>query len=67
MRAWIDLNSLESAAAVDEKDLFGIERTGLYAATGAEDVSRGLFRHDVVLGPLIVIVGYTYECASSQQ
>ena len=32
VRAWIGLDSSESAAAVDEKDLFDIERTGLYVA-----------------------------------
>ena len=62
-----DFDQPGEAVAVDEKDVSGIGRSGLYATTGAEDVSHGLFRHGVVLGSLIVIVGYTYECTASQK
>ena len=66
-RFTVALNQPGEAVAVEEKDVSGIGRSGLYATTGAEDVSRGLFRHGVVLGSLIVMVGYTYECTASQK
>ncbi len=66
-RFTVALNQPGEAVAVEEKDVSGIGRSGLYATTGAEDVSHGLFRQGVALGSLTVIVGYTYECTASQK